>query len=58
MLTEAGESYVYEYLDPPAVMEIKSEPNRKTICILGTLLGLIFGIFIVLIRFFFKKELP
>jgi len=56
MLTEAGQSYVYEYLDPPAVMEIKSEPKRDIICILGTLLGGLFSIFFVLTRFYFFKN--
>ena len=39
MLTEANEAYVYEYLDPPAVMERKSKPQRDVICIIGTFLG-------------------
>ena len=52
MLIEASESYVFEYLDPPAVMEIKSEPRRSFICILGTIVGFIAGILIVLARFY------
>ena len=34
------------------VMEEKIQPDRKSICILGTLLGALLGIFIVLIREF------
>ena len=34
-LIEANEFYVFEYIDPPAVMEKKSDPNRKLICIIG-----------------------
>tara|TARA_B100000767_G_C19722725_1_gene518046 strand:- start:369 stop:1283 length:915 start_codon:yes stop_codon:yes gene_type:complete len=52
MLIEASESYVFEYLDPPAVMEKKSEPRRSSICILGTMVGFIVGILIVLARFY------
>ncbi len=49
-LIEANEYYVYEYIDPPAVMEKKSEPSRAFICILGALIGIIFGAVIVLLR--------
>jgi hypothetical protein len=49
-LIEANQFYVFDYIDPPAVMEQKSEPSRSLICILGSLLGVILSIFIVLIR--------
>ena len=49
-LIESNQDYVFEYIDPPVVMEEKSEPKRAQICILGGLLGGILGIFIVLIR--------
>lgn len=56
-LIEANESYVFEYIDPPVVMERKSEPSRAIICILGALLGGMFSILIVLIRYYaFKKK--
>lgn len=51
-LIEANEFYVYEYIDPPAVMERKSEPKRAFICILVSMLGGILGIFFVLARHF------
>jgi len=51
-LIESNESYVFDYIDPPAVMEKKSEPKRALICILGSLLGFIFGVLIVLIKHF------
>ena len=51
-LLEANDFYVFEYIDPPAVMEIKSEPQRSIICILGALIGGLIGTFIVLFRFF------
>ena len=56
-LIEANQSYVFDYIDPPAVMEQKTEPKRSLICILSTLFGLIFGIGMVLIRHYgFKEE--
>tara|TARA_B100000925_G_scaffold11283_1_gene8000 strand:- start:365 stop:1312 length:948 start_codon:yes stop_codon:yes gene_type:complete len=58
-LIEANKSYVFDYIDPPAVMELKSEPNRATICILIALFGGMLGILIVIIKhyFFDKKDL-
>tara|TARA_X000000950_G_scaffold4740_1_gene4888 strand:+ start:1766 stop:2710 length:945 start_codon:yes stop_codon:yes gene_type:complete len=47
-LIEANQSYVFDYIDPPAVMEKKSEPKRALICILGGLFGIVLGIVIVL----------
>lgn len=55
-LIEANQSYVFDYIDPPAVMEKKSEPTRSTICILSALLGGIFSIFLVLVRYYVFKE--
>ena len=56
-LIEANEYYVFDYIDPPAVMERKSEPKRSIICILGALLGIILSIILVFIRHhvFIKK---
>ena len=49
-LIEANQYYVFDYIDPPAVMEQKSEPKRALICILSALLGGMLSIFLVLIR--------
>ena len=49
-LIEANKFYVFSYLDPPLVEEQKIEPNRKSISILGAVLGVLLGIFIVLIK--------
>jgi uncharacterized protein involved in exopolysaccharide biosynthesis len=56
-LIEANQYYVFEYIDPPEVMEMKSEPNRALICILTALLGGMLSILSVLIRHyvFIKK---
>jgi uncharacterized protein involved in exopolysaccharide biosynthesis len=56
-LIEANQYYVFDYIDPPAVMEKKSEPKRSLICILSALLGGILSILLVLIRhYFFSKK--
>jgi len=49
-LIEANQFYVFDYIDPPAVMERKSQPKRAIICILSALLGLILSFLFVLIR--------
>ncbi len=51
-LIEANDSYVFDYIDPPAVMETKSEPSRSLICIIGAFLGGIIGCLIVIIRYY------
>tara|TARA_B100000609_G_C17178397_1_gene415694 strand:- start:230 stop:1159 length:930 start_codon:yes stop_codon:yes gene_type:complete len=55
-LVEANEYYVFEYIDPPAVMEEKYGPNRVLYFIVSLLLGALLGIFLVIIKhYFFKK---
>jgi LPS O-antigen subunit length determinant protein (WzzB/FepE family) len=54
-LIEAKQFYVFDYIDPPAIMEIKSEPKRSIICIIFALLGGILSIFLVLIRHYVIK---
>lgn len=49
-LIEVSEYYVFEYIDPPAVMEIKHEPNRLRLTLIGIFMGLIFGIIYISIR--------
>jgi LPS O-antigen subunit length determinant protein (WzzB/FepE family) len=55
-LIEANEAYVFDYIDPPAVMEEKIGPRRSIICIIGSILGAVLGILIVLIRHYLLKE--
>lgn len=55
-LIEANQYYVFDYIDPPAVMEEKSEPKRALICILGALLGGMLSIVLVLIRHYAVKQ--
>lgn len=51
-LIEANENYVFDFIDPPAVMEKKSEPRRAIICIIGALIGGFLGAMVALFRFF------
>jgi uncharacterized protein involved in exopolysaccharide biosynthesis len=51
-LIEANENYVFDFIDPPAVMEKKSEPRRAIICIVGALIGGFLGAIVALFRFF------
>ena len=55
-LIEANKYYVFEFIDPPAVMEEKSQPKRALICILSALLGGILSILFVLIRHYAIKQ--
>jgi LPS O-antigen subunit length determinant protein (WzzB/FepE family) len=52
-LIEANKFYVFEYIDPPAVMEEKSEPKRAFICVLGAIFGGMLSIILVFIRHYF-----
>ena len=56
-LIEANEFFVFDYIDPPAVLEKKSEPKRSFIFVLSTIFGAILGIIFILIRhYFFNKK--
>ena len=55
-LIEANQFYVFDYIDPPAVMEKKSEPKRVFICILSALLGGMLSVLLVLIRHYVLRE--
>jgi LPS O-antigen subunit length determinant protein (WzzB/FepE family) len=55
-LIEANQYYVFDYIDPPAVMEKKSAPKRALIFILSALLGVILSILSVLIRHYAIKK--
>ena len=56
-LIEVSKFYVFEYLDPPAAMEQKSQPNRMLICLFGIFLGGFIGILTVMLRHYaFKND--
>ena len=50
MLANVSKDYVFNVIDPAVVPELKSEPERALICILGTLLGGMLGVLLVLVR--------
>ncbi|MDO6764786.1 Wzz/FepE/Etk N-terminal domain-containing protein [Agarivorans sp. 1_MG-2023] len=54
MLAEANEDFVFKVVDPAVVAEQKVKPKRALICILGTLLGGMLGVMLVLVRHFVK----
>ena len=55
-LIEAKQFYVFDYIDPPAVMEKKSEPKRSLICIFFAICGGILSIIIVLIKHYVFRD--
>jgi uncharacterized protein involved in exopolysaccharide biosynthesis len=56
MLAEVQEEFIFKVVDPAVVPEQKDSPKRALICVLGTLLGGMMGVAIVLVRFAFRKE--
>ena len=50
MVAEASPDYAFVAVSPSMVPEEKSQPKRALICILGTLLGGMLGVLLVLIR--------
>lgn len=55
-LIEATDYYVFDVIDPPAVMERKSAPSRSIICIVGAILGGIIGVIVVLLRHYLRSQ--
>lgn len=56
MLAQVRPEYVFKTVDPAVVPEEKSKPKRALICVLGTMLGGMFGILVVFIRHGLLKE--
>jgi uncharacterized protein involved in exopolysaccharide biosynthesis len=56
MLAEVQEEFVFKVVDPAVVPELKYGPKRALMSVIGVLLGGIFGLAIVLLRFAFRKE--
>lgn len=50
MFAEVRDEYIFKTVDAAVVPELKAKPKRALICVLGTLLGGMLGVFIVLIR--------
>jgi hypothetical protein len=56
VLANASEEYVFEVIEPPVAAEVKSEPKRTLICILGTLLSAMLSVLYVLIKYYAFKN--
>ena len=50
MLAQINQDYVLIEIEPPFIPEEKSKPSRALICVLGTMLGGMLSVLIVLIR--------
>jgi uncharacterized protein involved in exopolysaccharide biosynthesis len=55
MLTMVKKEYVLKTIDPAQVADTKAKPKRALIVVLGTMLGSVFSVLIVLIRYFATK---
>jgi uncharacterized protein involved in exopolysaccharide biosynthesis len=56
MLANVAKDYVFDVIDPPVAPELKSKPSRALICVLGTLLGGMLGVVVVLIRYYGRQD--
>ena len=56
MLAEVSQEYVLKTIDPANAPEEKAKPKRALIVVLGTMLGGILSVLIVLIRYFTTKN--
>ena len=54
MVAEASPDYAFVAVSPSMVPEEKSQPKRALICILGTLLGGMLSVFIVLVTHYVR----
>ena len=56
MVAEASPDYAFVAVSPSMVPEEKSQPKRALICILGTLLGGMFSVLLVLVMHYARKS--
>ncbi|QBJ61958.1 Wzz/FepE/Etk N-terminal domain-containing protein [Pseudoalteromonas sp. DL-6] len=56
MFANVRDEYVFKTIDPAIVPEQKFKPKRALICVLGVLLGGMFSVMIVLIRYFVSED--
>ena len=56
MLADASPDYAFVAVGPSMVPEIKSQPKRAFICILGTLLGGMLSVLLVLVMHYARKS--
>lgn len=56
MLAEVQEEFIFKVVDPAVVPELKDGPKRALICVLGTLLGGMLGVGVVLVLYIFRER--
>ena len=56
MVAEASPDYVFVAVGPSMIPEEKSKPSRALICVVGTLLGGMLGVVIVLVRHYARSD--
>ena len=56
MLANASPEYIFKTVDPAVVPELKAKPKHALIVVLGTMLGGMLAVLIVLIRHFVNKD--
>ena len=56
MLANASPEYLFQTIDPAVVPELKAKPKRALIAVLGTILGGMLGVLMVLVRHFMNKD--
>lgn len=56
MLANVRPEYIFQTLDPAVVPEQKEKPSRALICIIGTFLGGLLSLCIVLMRHMFRRN--
>ena len=56
MMAQINQDYILVEIEPPFIPEQKSKPTRSYICVVGTILGGILGVLIVLIRHYSFAE--
>lgn len=56
MLANASDEYVFQVIEPPVAPELKSEPQRALICVMGVFLGSILAVVYLLIQHYTTKE--
>jgi len=56
MLAQIHQDYILVEIEPPFIPEEKSKPSRSLICVLGTMLGVMLSVLIVLIRHYSFAE--
>ncbi|WP_372932128.1 Wzz/FepE/Etk N-terminal domain-containing protein [Shewanella putrefaciens] len=56
MFAEVRDEYVFKTIDPALAPEEKAKPKRALICVLGTMLGGMLGVMLVLVWHFMRKE--